>query len=179
MQMSIGNIDEELREQQKRPDREQNPIIVAAKGIRDAARTTQGEKVGGRGPIWIDHLDLKPSSIPHSFVLYGQEKESSSLVPDNILEQADLAQPQNSLGGASQNELKLEDLAAKELPARLGRRYIDIVLLCLQCLDPGSGADQDGKGFGVNAANWTDEDGVTIGVRYIENVLEKMQEITM
>jgi hypothetical protein len=108
-----------------------------------------------------------------SFVLYGPEEESSSPVSNNILEPADLAQPRNSLGSASQNKLKLEDLAAKELPARLGRRYTDIVLLCLRCLDPGSGADQDGKGFGV------DEDGVMIGVRYIENVLEKIQEITM
>ena len=408
MQMSIGNIDEELHEQQKRPEREQIPIIVAAKGIRDAARATQGEKVGGRGPIWIDHLDLKPSSIPHSsvqlstlqdeketvlidtmvcnpaanadkttrevrnlarilaevdpstfgllkcrgvikvanakessplglphsdfkfifnippqlshpqslrtvllsrtsyplderldlakrltssilfvhtvqfvhknirpetiiifqnehshlgapflagfeqfrvedghtyragddmwqhnlckippnfpviiltsslsdrhpsrqgthpqvdyqmqhdiyslgvvlleiglwtsFVLYGPEEESSSPVPNDILEPANLAQPGNSLGSASQNKLKLENLAAEELPARLGRRYTDIVLLCLRCLDPGSGADQDGQGFGVDAADWTDEDGVMIGVRYIENVLEKMQEITM
>jgi hypothetical protein len=114
-----------------------------------------------------------------SFVLYGPEEESFSPVPNNILEPADLAQPRNSLGGASQNKLKLEDLAAKELPARLGRRYTDIVLLCLRCLDLGSGADQDGKGFGADTADWTDEDGVMIGVRYIENVLEKMQEITM
>jgi hypothetical protein len=68
MQMAIGNIDEELSKQQKKPEREQIPIIVAAKGIRDAARATQGEKVGGQGPIWIDHLDLKPSCIPHSSV---------------------------------------------------------------------------------------------------------------
>jgi serine/threonine protein kinase len=408
MQMSIGNIDEELHEQQKKPEREQIPIIVAAKGVRDATRATHGEHFGEQGPIWIDHLDLKPSSIPYSpvqlsalkdeketvlidtmvcnpaanadktakevrnlarilakvdpstfsllrcrgvikaantrdssprrpphldfkfifnippqlsnpqslrtvllsttsyplderldlakrlassilfvhtvqfvhknirpetiiifqnehsqigapflagfeqfrmedgntyragddkwqrnlckippnfsvimltsslpdrhpsrqgthpevdyemqhdiyslgvvlleiglwtsFVLYGPVEESSSPVPNNILEPADLVPPRNSLCSASQNKLKLEDLAAKELPARLGRRYTDIVLLCLRCLDPGSGADQDGKGFGVDAADLTDEDGVTIGVRYIENVLEKMQEITL
>jgi hypothetical protein len=114
-----------------------------------------------------------------SFVLYGPEEESSSPIPNNILEPADLAKPRNSLGGASQNKLKLEDLAAKELPARFGTRYTDIVLLCLRCLDPGSGADQDGKVLGVRAEDWTDEDGFMIGVRYIENVLEKMQEIIM
>jgi hypothetical protein len=68
MQMAIGNVDAELQEQQKKPERKQVPIIVAAKGIRDAARATQGEKVGDRGPIWIDHLDLKPSNIPHSSI---------------------------------------------------------------------------------------------------------------
>ena len=112
-------------------------------------------------------------------MLYGPEEESSSPVPNNVLEPVDWAQPRSSLRSASQNKLKLEDLAAKELPARLGRRYTDIVLLCLRCLDPGSGADQDGKGFGADAADWIDEDGVMIGVRYIENVLEKMQEIIM
>jgi hypothetical protein len=114
-----------------------------------------------------------------SFVIYGPQEESFSPVPNNILGPTDLAQPRNSLGGASQNKLKLEELAAKELPARLGKRYTDIVLLCLRFLDPGSGANQDCKGFGADAVDWTDEDGVMIGVRYIENVLEKMQEIIM
>jgi hypothetical protein len=114
-----------------------------------------------------------------SFVLYGPGEEPSSPFPNNILGPADLARPRHPLGGASQIKQKLEDLAAGELPVRLGRRYSDIVLLCLRCLDPGSGVDQDGKGFGVDAADWTDEDGVMIGVRYIENVLEKIQDIVL
>lgn len=86
MQMSIGNIDEELHEQQKKPEREQIPIIVAAKGIRDAARATQGEKVGDRGPIWIDHLDLKPSSIPHSSVqLSTLQDEKETVLIDTMV----------------------------------------------------------------------------------------------
>lgn len=52
-----------------------------------------------------------------------------------------------------------------------------MVLLCLRCLDAGNGSNQDGQGFDVGAADWTDEDGVTIGVSYIENVLEKIQGI--
>jgi hypothetical protein len=44
-------------------------------------------------------------------------------------------------------------------------------------LDSGSGANHDGQGFGVGAANCMDEDGVMIGVSCIENVLEKMQSI--
>jgi hypothetical protein len=50
------------------------------------------------------------------------------------------------------------------------------VLLCLRCLDPGTGENKTGKGFGADVK---DEDGFVIGVRFIENVLEKMQEITM
>jgi hypothetical protein len=37
----------------------------------------------------------------------------------------------------------------------------------------------DGQGFGVGASDFMDEDGIMIGVSYIENVLEKMQGITL
>jgi len=112
-----------------------------------------------------------------SFVIYDPEKESSSLVPNNILGPANLARSRQPLGGAFEIKQKLEALAESELPVRIGRRYTSIVLLCLRCLDPGS--DRDRKGFGVGGADWTDEDGVVIGVRYIENVLEKIQEINI
>lgn len=113
-----------------------------------------------------------------SFVLYDLEK-SSSPIPNNILGPTELTKFPKILGDASQVKQRFEDLATNELPARLGRRYSDIVLLCLRCSDDGTGVDKNGKGFGVNAADWTDEDGLTIGVRYIENVLMKMQEIVI
>ena len=96
-----------------------------------------------------------------------------------MLGSAELTKIQKILGDASQIKQRFENLATNELPARLGRRYSDIVLLCLRCLDDGTGVDKSGKGFGVNAADWTDEDGLTIGVRYIENVLMIMQEIAI
>lgn len=114
-----------------------------------------------------------------SFVLYDLEEDSSWPIANNILGLTELTKFQKILGGASQIKQRFEDLATHELPARLGRRYTDIVLLCLQCLDYGTDVHQDGKGFGVNAAGRTDEDGFTIGVRYIENVLMKMQEIVI
>ena len=114
-----------------------------------------------------------------SFVQYGSEDKSSLAVPNNVLGPADLTRPRNPLGSATHNKLKLEYLAAGELPSRFGRRYTDVVLLCLRCLDTGNGATQTDKGFGVGPVDSTDEDGVTIGVRYIENVLEKIHEITM
>jgi hypothetical protein len=68
MQMSIGDIDEGFHEQQKKLKHPEIPIVAAAKGIRDAAKAIQDGKVERRLPIWIDHLDLNPSSIPHSSV---------------------------------------------------------------------------------------------------------------
>jgi hypothetical protein len=113
-----------------------------------------------------------------SFVLCDSQTECSSPVPNNILMPED-SRPGSLPGSASQTKLKLEDLAVHELPVPLGRRYTDVVLLCLRCLDPASDTNQDSNRSGGGAANWTDEDGVTIGVRYIENVLQKLQEITM
>lgn len=92
---------------------------------------------------------------------------------------------------AAGTKATLEQLAEKELPLRLGRKYTDIVLLCLRVLDVGSD-DEDGddaEGFGVGieekqrsfnsseSQSMMDEDGLVIGVRYIENVLTKIQEI--
>jgi hypothetical protein len=73
----------------------------------------------------------------------------------------------------------LEDRADRELPARPWRRYTEIVLLCLRCLDAGNGNGDSKKGFGVGVVDWKDEDGVFIGVRYTENMLQKMLEISI
>jgi hypothetical protein len=110
-----------------------------------------------------------------SFLIYDSEKDSS-LAPSSLISGADTALSRSRTAEAIQNK-KLEDLAERELPARLGKRYTEIVLLCLRCLDSGSGNGEDGMGFGVDIIDWKDEDGVVIGVRYIENVLQKIQEI--
>jgi hypothetical protein len=113
-----------------------------------------------------------------SFVL--EDPENGSLpFPNSILCATNMEQSYDSVPTAAENKQMLEDLAERELPSRMGRRYTDIVLLCLRCLDSGSGTGENEKGFGVDSADWTDEDGLVIGVRFIENVLEKMQEISI
>jgi hypothetical protein len=60
-----------LREQQERkPKHEQIPIIIAAKGIRDATKASQDAKIRDRGSVWIsdDEIDLKPKPIHHSSI---------------------------------------------------------------------------------------------------------------
>jgi hypothetical protein len=54
-------------------------------------------------------------------------------------------------------------LAERALPKRMGERYKDVVVNCLTCLD------EDNMDFG-NPDEFVDEDGVLIGVRYIEKV---------
>lgn len=114
-----------------------------------------------------------------SFVLYDPEEANFPPVPNKILEQPSLAKPRTSFSSATNNKSKLEELAAKDLPARLGNRYSKIVLRCLQCLDKPIQPDASGTAPAPIPLDWTDEDGVEIGVKYIENVLEEIQQIVI
>jgi hypothetical protein len=64
---------------------------------------------------------------------------------------------------AFQIKRELVALAEAHLPGKMGRIYTSVVLSCLTCLDPNN------QGFG-DENNFTDEDGILVGVRYIEKV---------
>jgi hypothetical protein len=88
MQMSIGNIDEQLDKEEQKPQLNQIPIIMAAKGIRDAIRASQDMKVRDQGTIWIDEddLELDPSSIPNSTVeISDLEYEKGMVLIDTMV----------------------------------------------------------------------------------------------
>jgi hypothetical protein len=93
-------------------------------------------------------------------------------------------------------------MAETLLPAKMGQKYTDIVLLCLQCLDTASvnasasvsqatlssastvgGSDGKEKDKEKTAAgefdDIYDEDGIVVGVKYIEKILLRMQEISI
>ncbi|KAI0811652.1 hypothetical protein GGR55DRAFT_688268 [Xylaria sp. FL0064] len=74
----------------------------------------------------------------------------------------------------SQQQLKekLVALAEKELPPRVGDVYTKLVIDCLMCLDPENGI------FGAEE-ELTDEDGITIGVKFAEHILSSMIEISV
>ena len=57
----------------------------------------------------------------------------------------------------------LIEAAERRLPSKMGQKYTNIVLSCLTCLD------KIDNGFG-NEDNFMDKDGISVGVRYIENV---------
>ena len=68
--------------------------------------------------------------------------------------------------GSSQGLLfqeRLLQLARGELRRRMGTRYSDVVVTCLTCLDAGN------VDFGEEG-DFQDEDGIEVGVRYIEKV---------
>lgn len=67
---------------------------------------------------------------------------------------------------------QLVGLAQVKLPARMGDRYTAVVKTCLTCLD------QVNEDFGDEEA-MCDEDGILIGVRFIEKVVLKLDEISL
>lgn len=55
----------------------------------------------------------------------------------------------------------------------MGERYTAVVVTCLTCLD------DDNVDFADHDADMKDEDGILIGVKYIEKVLMRLDSITM
>ena len=64
----------------------------------------------------------------------------------------------------------LVDMAKTKLPRHIGDRYAQVVVTCLTCLDDGN------EDFG-DQEDMQDEDGILIGVRFIEKVLCRLGEI--
>ncbi|MCJ1310465.1 hypothetical protein MMC25_004129 [Agyrium rufum] len=63
-------------------------------------------------------------------------------------------------------------LARRRLPATMGLRYSQVVIACLTCLDD----DNDGIG---DESEFLDDDGVLVGVRFIEKILTLLDGISI
>ena len=85
----------------------------------------------------------------------------------------------NLLGIRNKRELaikikaRLVDLARDELPTTMGRTYADVVVACLTCLDPGESSVFDRQPASE------DDDGVAIGVDYMERIFEHLESISI
>lgn len=116
-----------------------------------------------------------------SFVVYeedeggntgdGHLKEVPSSTLGLSLDDFDLSvsSPPNS---ATKIKDHLVSLAKSKLPQRIGDKYTSVVVTCLTCLDKGN------EDFG-DEDDVHDEDGVLIGVRFIEKILFRLSEISI
>ena len=68
---------------------------------------------------------------------------------------------------------KLLNLAGRRLPQMMGRLYTSLVISCLTCLDSG-----ESNIFGLEQDLW-DEDGVSVGVAFIEKILQGLESINV
>lgn len=104
--------------------------------------------------LWQSLIDYPTSTTglqPRLSVLLSPHADVSGNVPPVYL-------------GAELVE-RLLSLSREELPRLMGSKYAEIVRTCLTCLEP------DNEDFGDDK-EFEDEDGIFVGVRYIEKVIQ-------
>ncbi|KAM5358782.1 hypothetical protein ACJZ2D_014990 [Fusarium nematophilum] len=109
-----------------------------------------------------------------SFIAYnprgGQDAEC---LPTNLLlGSVPGAMDQGDIGPylLTRGQERLLFLARSCLPEVMGTKYAEIVETCLTCLDEGNGDFGDARDF-------EDEDGIRVGVRYIEKILLRLNTL--
>jgi hypothetical protein len=90
-----------------------------------------------------------------------------NVLTDKVFERAHVG---NRTGWVKED---LVGMARKLLPARMGDMYTRVVESCLTCLDEGN---EDFGGFGDEEGG---DDGVVVGVRFIEKILALVAEIKL
>ena len=93
-------------------------------------------------------------------------------VPNKTLGIDDLLELKDSRKRATEIKKILTKLAEERLPVTMGRKYAQVVMACLTCLD------KDSTLLG-NEADFLDEDGIVVAVRYIEKILMRIKEISI
>jgi hypothetical protein len=138
---------------------------------------------------FITYPNPPTSSSPSSDTKQAEPDDPTAPIPPPFITQH--ASEKDIRKRATAIKAHLITVASKMLPARMGRKYADIVLLCLRCLDspPPSGLPVKGEGgeddkgvycsTGWEYEDMFDEDGIVVGVKYLEKILLKMQEISV
>lgn len=99
-----------------------------------------------------------------SLVLYRAGKNETEPMPNQILfSKMNISATKDRRKKAFETKRALVQLAQDLLPYRMGCRYTEIVITCLTCLDNEENSFGDRK-------NFLDENGVLVGVRFIEKV---------
>jgi Protein kinase domain. len=112
-----------------------------------------------RHDIYSTGVCLLELGLGSSFVNYSDDQK----IPSARLPIADMLAAKNKRKAAVEIKSVLINLAKSYLPQQMGRIYTDTVIACLTCLDPSSPLFKDESEF-------EDEDGILVGVRYIEKV---------
>ena len=79
----------------------------------------------------------------------------------------------NPLKAAWEIKQLLIDMAQTLLPSLMGLTYTDVVLSCLTCLD------SEKTNMFANEADLYDEDGILVGVCFIEKILSRLESIAI
>jgi len=79
----------------------------------------------------------------------------------------------NQHKAATEIKRLLVTMSTDELPGRMGRTYTEVVMSCLTCLDPEESNMFAGKD------DLYDEDGIVVGVAFIEKILMQLEAISV
>ncbi|KAL4916464.1 hypothetical protein BDW62DRAFT_211882 [Aspergillus aurantiobrunneus] len=107
----------------------------------------------------------------HSFVQL-EEEGGCTFVPWSVLGIEHAVGDKDQRRGAFAIQERLVALAKEEVSALVGERYTGVVVACLCCLNK----SEDNS---FRSEKMQDEDGIIVGVRYIENVLLKLEELVV
>lgn len=110
--------------------------------------------------------DLSEIGLWSSFV--GPDQQ-----PTATLDVSEEMNSRNLLQAATQIKQKMVTKARSELPRTMGKKYTEVVLSCLTCLDTGA------TNMFENSDDLYDEDGILVGVAFIEKILIKLDDITI
>lgn len=105
-----------------------------------------------------------------SFVDYTQEHEVSQ---STALPIGALLNKNNKRQAANEIKDLLVRMAKERLPSMMGRTYTEIVVSSLLCLD------KDSDNVFTNSEDLYDEDGIAIGVAFIEHILMRLDSISL
>ena len=94
---------------------------------------------------------------------FVEQDSNGTFVPSPMLDVSGFQTERNERKKAAMMKSTLIDLASARLANKMGQKFMSIVLACLTCLD------KTNNGFG-DEDEFIDEDGIVVGVRYIEKV---------
>ncbi|KAJ5473100.1 hypothetical protein N7530_007101 [Penicillium desertorum] len=109
----------------------------------------------------------------HSFVSY--ESDTRLPHPWSELNIDNAIMDRNTQQGGMRTKGELVAISKDRLDRVIGEPYTEIVLACLCCLDQDKGRNV----FERSQGGVKDEDGIVVGVRYIENILLKIEELSI
>ncbi|KAL9488669.1 hypothetical protein ACSS6W_000946 [Trichoderma asperelloides] len=119
--------------------------------------------------VYISNPEVVKPSIMKGFIApYEKQKSQSSESSKENLAPYQKQKSQSSESSKENLRKELVNVATKRLPRLMGEKYSEIVVSCLEVCD---------KNFGDATA--ADSDGFIVGVRYIEHVLAKLEEISI
>lgn len=112
-------------------------------------------------------------SMWKSFVVHNTKSPEAPPVPNGLLGIDEFLKPKPKADTAFKIKQNFIDLVKNHVPSKMGDIFTEVVLSCLTCLDKGA------INMLKDEAELYDEQGILVGVEFIEKILLKLEEINV